>query len=588
VHPGVVNLLAALGVLATTAAAAPLIRQQPVVQDLTATRDTAVLCDAALDSVRASVPGLMAEARLPGLAVAVIDATGRMLWEEGFGVLRRSEPAAVTAGTLFSIQSISKALTATAVMTGVRDGLVDLDTPISRYLPELRVQSPFEEHPENRITLRLLLSHHAGFTHEAPVGNNYDVVEPSFTEHAASIERTWLRFPVGQRFSYSNLGIDLAGRILEAVSGQPFPEYVRQQVLEPLGMRHSTFDPAAILAAGDRAVGHRTGFAVIPVVTPMMPSGGAYVSAPDLARFALFHLNAGATAGAQLIPAELLRQMHRIHQPLPHQTRGYGLGMDVRNEGRLILNHGGAGFGFNAMLTIDVDRGVAAVVLTNSQNHDLHVRLTGAILGALAKERGVKSGPAAAVANREPARVMAPASAAAHDSTLAGTYLYNSGSIMYVHWHDGRLGAGTVENFHAFEFVAPDEARVEIAGGIFHYRFVRSPAGGPGQLVRLDDGTWLDFLPGTGPAAGRHVGRLPPPSHWHELTGSWRQRQWGRVVRPFTLEIRDGVMHLGYLPLREHLPGLFFAPHGEVLDARGEVLTWCSIPLERPGPVQGD
>jgi CubicO group peptidase (beta-lactamase class C family) len=75
---------------------------------------------------------------------------------------------------LFSVQSVSKNFTAAAVLLAVLEGLLDLDRPISEYLPSFTVNSRFEEHPEKKMTLRLLLSHRAGFTHEAPVGNNYD------------------------------------------------------------------------------------------------------------------------------------------------------------------------------------------------------------------------------------------------------------------------------------------------------------------------------------------------------------------------------------------------------------------------------
>jgi CubicO group peptidase (beta-lactamase class C family) len=104
------------------------------------------------------------------------------------------------------------------------------------------VNSIFEEHPEQKITLRMLLSHTAGFAHEAPFGSNYDHPAYSFEDHIASISDTWLKFPVGTRYAYSNLGIDLAGYILQVRSGTPFVQYAQQTVLDPLGMSGSTLD----------------------------------------------------------------------------------------------------------------------------------------------------------------------------------------------------------------------------------------------------------------------------------------------------------------------------------------------------------
>ena len=102
----------------------------------------------------------------------------------------------------------------------------------------------------------MLLSHTAGFTQEAPVGSNYDLAPGTFDAHVRSIPNTWLRFPVGTGYAYSNPGIDLAGYILQRVEGKPFAAVMRDSLLEPLGMDHSTFDRAVIRATADRAVGH--------------------------------------------------------------------------------------------------------------------------------------------------------------------------------------------------------------------------------------------------------------------------------------------------------------------------------------------
>jgi CubicO group peptidase (beta-lactamase class C family) len=176
---------------------------------------------AVIDQYQEEIPRLMKEQGVPGVSVAVVDDHG-IVWSAGFGVTDTDDPEPVTADTIFSVQSTSKAFTATAVLLAVEDGLVDLDAPITTYLPDFTVHSIFEDHPESRITLRHLLSHTAGFTHEAPIGNNWDGDAGSFDAHIRSISDTWLRFPVGSGYAYSNLGIDLAGYILQVVSSRPF------------------------------------------------------------------------------------------------------------------------------------------------------------------------------------------------------------------------------------------------------------------------------------------------------------------------------------------------------------------------------
>lgn len=94
---------------------------------------------------------------------------GKAVWVEGFGVTDLKSKRRVGAGTIFSIQSTSKNFTATAIMLAVQRGLLDLDKPITAYVPDFTVHRRFESAPQEKMTLRLLLSHRAGFTHEAPV-----------------------------------------------------------------------------------------------------------------------------------------------------------------------------------------------------------------------------------------------------------------------------------------------------------------------------------------------------------------------------------------------------------------------------------
>ncbi len=92
-----------------------------------------------------------------------------------FGIKQKNTNDSIDIKTVFSLQSISKTITATGVMLAVQEGLVSLDTPIVSYIKEFTVNSKFEKNPEKKITLRHLLSHRAGFTHEAPAGNNFQL-----------------------------------------------------------------------------------------------------------------------------------------------------------------------------------------------------------------------------------------------------------------------------------------------------------------------------------------------------------------------------------------------------------------------------
>jgi len=113
------------------------------------------------------LPEQMKERGVPGAVVAVVNRTGTV-WEEARGVTDGPGSSPITLDTVFNIRSVSKNVTALGVLMAVQDGLVDLDAPISEYLPDFTVHSRFDEHPEKLITLRLMLAHRAGFTHDPP------------------------------------------------------------------------------------------------------------------------------------------------------------------------------------------------------------------------------------------------------------------------------------------------------------------------------------------------------------------------------------------------------------------------------------
>jgi CubicO group peptidase (beta-lactamase class C family) len=338
---------------------------------------------AVIADYQARIPQLMAQKHIPGLALALVDGD-HVVWQQGFGSTDRDGRTPVTVDTIFSVQSMSKVFTATAVMRAVQAGRLDLDVPITRYLPGFTVHSAFEPHPEQRITLRMLLSCTAGFTHEAPLGNNYEPEPGDFDAHVATISDTWLRFPVGTGYAYSNLGIDLAGYILEQTSNKPFPAVVHDSLLAPLGMDHSTFDRARVHATTDRAVGHSADPVAPRVDIPMTAAGGLWASAADLARFLRLQLGDGTVDGRTVLDAALMQQMRTVPAPNAGAPAGYALGVG-RTHWRAgqyldLFSHGGGGDGFLSDLWWLPQLQLGIAVLTNSDAHDLQVGLALGIL----------------------------------------------------------------------------------------------------------------------------------------------------------------------------------------------------------------
>jgi CubicO group peptidase (beta-lactamase class C family) len=334
-----------------------------------------------------SIPKRMAKHKIPGLSISVVDREG-ILWTAGFGYTDYSRKTPVTPETIFSIQSISKNFTATAVMLGVQDGLVDLDTPITEYIPDFTVNSRYEDNPQDKITLRHLLTHTAAFTHSAPIGNVFDARSASFEEHVKSISDTWIRYRVGERYSYSNLGVDLAAYILQIKSGKPFAQYMKEKIFDTLNMHNSSVDMEFIRRHPNRAIGHQTHFKKVPLI-PMLGAGGVYTNANDLARFVQFHLNQGNSNGQTVLDEDLIKTIYTPTSLNRHIAMGLAIWSDD-NENCRIMSSGG-GFGFLAVIGWIPEYGIGVLVLTNSANNDnQHWKLAESVMDKLINRKIVE------------------------------------------------------------------------------------------------------------------------------------------------------------------------------------------------------
>ncbi|WP_326823306.1 serine hydrolase domain-containing protein [Streptosporangium sp. NBC_01756] len=478
---------------------------------------------------------------IPGVAVGLCDADG-VLWAEGFG-------SGIGVRTMLSVQSTSKLVTATGVLLAVQEGLVDLDQPILRHLPDFTVHSDFEERPERRITLRHLLTHTAGFTHEAPVGSNYEVGDATFEEHLASIPETWLRFPVGHHHEYSNLGIDLAGQVVATAAGETFAEFMRGRLFEPLGLTRSTFDFGAFDGDEDRALGHSRTFARagrdVPRRVPMVPSGGLYTSVADVLRYLRFQLR----EGDGVLRPELARQHLDFPRLTEEQTQGYGLGLYVDRwaPGVRVLHHGGAGFGFLCQVFWLPDLGIGGAVLTNSVDHDLQNELAADIVRRLADGHGSPATPP-------------PAATSPYPQDAAGRYVGRLGDIRDIVARDGEL--------HGV-----DGRSVFLRDAAGHVRYHLDAVTG--------DVRYRTAVPELGPST------LEPG-----LAGDYESRVGEVPMAPYRLR-QDGDHAVIDLPSRGSLDDpitlqLTAAGPGRYLSATGEVLTvgdagpaYANIPLTR-------
>jgi len=309
----------------------------------------------------------MATYVVPGVAVGVVDADGPRAW--GFGVTNVDHPLPVDPDTVFEIASITKTMTATVAARLAADGRLDLDAPVRRYLPEFHVA---DRTVSATVTVRDLFTHTAGWFGEylAPTGRGDDAIAKGVAAMAGLEQLA----PVGV-FSYNNVALIVAGRIIEVTSGRSYREAVRELLFAPLGMAHSAFDPADVLYER-LAAGHtvRDGAAVrvrarLSESTNGDPVGGVRSTVNDLLRYARFHLGDGTTPdGTRLLPERALAAMRAPCLPLgPTGRVGLAWFLDDRGGVR-IAAHGGATVAHMSQLTLVAERGAAFVILTNGAN----------------------------------------------------------------------------------------------------------------------------------------------------------------------------------------------------------------------------
>lgn len=232
-------------------------------------------------------------AHVPGLVYGVV-AEGRLVHVRALGVQDTTTATPVSADSLFRIASMSKAFTALAILKLRDDGKLSLDAPAERYVPQMKGwRYPTSDSP--RITVRHLLTHTAGFVEDNPWGDRQQVMSEADFTRLITAGPAFAR-PPGLAMEYSNLGYALLGRIITNVSGQPYQDYIRGAVMQPLGMRDTGYDIFASPPAR-RALGYRWQDNQW-VREPDMQDGafgamgGVETSATDYARWIAFLLSA--------------------------------------------------------------------------------------------------------------------------------------------------------------------------------------------------------------------------------------------------------------------------------------------------------
>ncbi|MCX8128637.1 MAG: serine hydrolase [Clostridia bacterium] len=318
-----------------------------------------------------TVPKLMKKYNVPGTAVALVR-KGEVDWVKGYGWADKSKEEAVTKDTVFQVASNSKSIAAWGVMKLVEKGKLDLDTPAERYLT--RWHLPKTDYDNNEVTIRRILSHTAGLSQGGYAGyfpaEEVPSLENSLSGRVKGVKELKITKKPGKKYKYSGGGYTLLQLITEEVSGKPFSKYMKEEVLEPLGMMSSSYEWEPGLKTKTATPYDVSGNKMPNYLFAETAAAGLYTTAPDLARFVAANLDSDVNpAGRNVLKQSTLSVMRN---PV---KKDYGLGCIIKDlpDGRRLIYHGGTNRGWRSQYVFIPENRSGLVVLTNSENgENLH------------------------------------------------------------------------------------------------------------------------------------------------------------------------------------------------------------------------
>ncbi|HUA35635.1 MAG TPA: serine hydrolase domain-containing protein [Candidatus Binataceae bacterium] len=390
------------------------------------------LIDTVLPRLTDRIHQVMTQQGVPGVSVGIVR-DQELLWSGGFGYADLASSRAMDADTIFGIASITKTFTATAIMQLRDKDKLALDEQVTKYIPEAKKVRC--RHGSIRdLTLRRLMTHRTGLVGETPTGHWSNMTFPSRAEIIAMLPKIEVVFETDATFKYNNLAFVLLGEVIARVSRRSYRDYIRRQILEPLGMESSGFD----VSNPRNATGYMPErYQDAPAIAPDPPTNG-YIAAAglrscvtDLAKWISLQLRGGADGGApQVLSAKSLSEMHRISFVEPGWLAGYGLcWMASRFGENIYMHHGGSVPGFLSMVAFNKPHKLGVIVLTNKQGNVASGTIAFEALEMLVGE--VKK------------EISAPASTPAPENLkpLLGRYtgLPAFGALFHIEWRRGGL-----------------------------------------------------------------------------------------------------------------------------------------------------
>lgn len=319
------------------------------------------------------IESVMQQEHMPGLMLSIVTRDS-VLFAGGLGKANLQHNTQVSGQTLFRVSSVTKMFTSMGILKLIHEGKLSLNDELKKIAPEVPFRNRWEDtHP---VRVVHLLEHTAGFD-DLHLNNVYTTADQDLRGiEALKVYESSLycRWKPGERMSYSNPDYEVAGYLIEKLSGKPWDEYVKENVLQPLGMTHSNFTRRITDTTRHAQGYHWEGDHYEPYPFYVLHGNGAGGSlnacADDMARFLRCYLNNWRVDSTQWLPASYLLEMETIHSTLAAKNglqTGYGLGNGnpLSHPKVHLRGHGGLGDGFNTMLLYDRSHGIGYAVSNN-------------------------------------------------------------------------------------------------------------------------------------------------------------------------------------------------------------------------------
>jgi len=333
--------------------------------------------EAALRLVEVWVASQLDYNDIPGMSAGIVY-DQELVWSRGFGFADVDEKMPASPDTIYSICSISKLFTSIGIMQLRDEGKLRLDDPIKKHLSWFNIKDRYPDAPE--ITIEAVLTHSSGLPREAayPYWTGPEFRFPTREQIIQALSGQEELYPTHTYFQYSNLGMALLGEVIAAVSGKPYAEYITERVLAPLGLESTTPE----IPEAQRGKRLATGYSVrlrdgsrriIPfyLVNGVAPAAGFSSTVNDLARFAQWQFRLLEKGGWEVLSANTLKEMHRVHWLDPDWETTWGLGFSVRRrDNKTYVGHGGSCPGYRTQLLLRPKDKIAVIVMSNA--HDVN------------------------------------------------------------------------------------------------------------------------------------------------------------------------------------------------------------------------